>query len=162
MTQKAEQSTVSIGAVNVSGPSYIIEAISVPREVTLTSLPDGIESPVVAVGFSRPVDVDLRAAGYDVLAVIGPTHQIPVEKITRLAEDTAVVIDRVRRATGLRFLKIALSCPVSLAFMLGQLLHKMPECQILHWDGGYAEVPQYDDDRVRRTKRRLSETPDRV
>ncbi len=162
MTQEVEQTTVRIGEVEVSGPSYIIEAISDPNKIPDVALPDDIDNPVIGVGFSRPVYTDLKAAAYDVLAVIGPPHQIPVDKITRLSEDTAVVIDRIRRAIGLTSLKIALSCPVSMAFMLGQLLHKMPECQPLHWDGNYDQLPKYDDGRVQRTKKRFSQKPERV
>ncbi len=143
-----EKEKIKIGHLEVTGLSSLVTSLSDEKESS--TLLDTNAEVVIGVSLSRPVLQDLEREGYSVIADIGPPRQIEISEMTGLAEDVAIIIDKLRRMVKCKSITLVLSCPTAVAFMIGSLLGHQFTYRLLHWDNGYVRVPDYGIKRYRK------------
>ncbi|MHA1814107.1 MAG: hypothetical protein DRO93_13600 [Candidatus Thorarchaeota archaeon] len=141
---------ITIGYLEIRAPPVLIDTLV--GEDTSASVVEHLgEGPyAIGISLSRPTREDLEMAGYNVIAEIGTPQEMSPAHMTAIAENVAVVVDRIVRVLRSQPLYLALACPVTVAFLIGSLVGPLKTVRILHWEGGYKVLPKHDTDRVRK------------
>ncbi|RLI53479.1 MAG: hypothetical protein DRO93_13595 [Candidatus Thorarchaeota archaeon] len=141
-------STVSV----VTRLKEVAEWLKGRREMPVEVHEVDLANPAVVVNFAGNATSDARWVGFGVIAELGTVKRLSPSEMTRWAESAAVVIAKLRKLTGKEPLTVILSCPVAVAFMIGNLLGHTSDYRIAHWDGaGYTLLEPVDLDRFRRS-----------